>query len=130
MFPFMLLKPFKRPLRDAVPHLRCLHDTHLEPTHVLVWKAASTVLLISVVICFAFLVVSPSSLVMKDPMEVCSLSRGVMLLLFNSYPPHYKVAFAFSIIPYPPIHRLSLRLAFPCGRMMGLPRFAFEPKMG
>ncbi len=91
----MQLKPFKRPLRDAVPPLRGLHDTHLEPTHVLVWKAAPTVLLFSVVICFAFLVVSPSSLVpkghamMKDPMEVCPLARGVILLLLNSYPHHY-----------------------------------------
>jgi hypothetical protein len=55
--------------------------------------------------------------VTKDLMEVCPLSRGVMLppLRRNPYPPHYKVAFAFSIILYPHPFRLTLRLAFPMG---------------
>jgi len=42
----------------------------------------------------------------------------------NSYPRHCSVAFAFSIIPSPQIHQRPLRLAFPCGRPMGLPRSA------
>ena len=48
----------------------------------------------SVVICFAFLVVSPSSLVMKDPMGVCPLSRGIMsmVLHLNPYLLHYRYA--------------------------------------
>src|SRR5712692_5201225 len=51
------------------------------------WEAAPTELperlvsVVSVVICFASLIVLPSSLVMKDPMEVCPLSREGMLLL-------------------------------------------------
>ena len=42
----------------------------------------------------------------------------------NSYPHHYRVAFAFSIIPCPQAHPRPLRLAFPCGRPTGLPRSA------
>ncbi len=38
---------------------------------------------------------------MRDPTEVCPLSRGVMLLALNPYRPHYKTAFAFSILLYP-----------------------------
>jgi hypothetical protein len=51
------------------------------------WEAAPTesserlVSGVSVAICLASLIVLPSSLVMKDPMEVCSLSREGMLLL-------------------------------------------------
>jgi hypothetical protein len=52
----------------------------------------------------------------------------------NSYPPHYKTAFAFSILPCPQPHQLVLRLAFPPshlrGRTMGLPRSASEPLNG
>jgi len=39
----------------------------------------------------------------------------------NSYPPRYRVAFAFSIFPCPQAHQRPLRLAFPCGRPTGLP---------
>jgi len=42
----------------------------------------------------------------------------------NSYPHHYSVAFAFSIIPCPQAYQRPLRLAFPCGRPTGLPRSA------
>ena len=39
----------------------------------------------------------------------------------NSYPPHYRVAFASSILPCPHACRLTLRFAFPYGRRTGLP---------
>jgi hypothetical protein len=48
-------------------------------------------------------------------MEVCSLARGMMLLMRNPYLPHYKAVFAFSIVLYPPSHQLASRLAFPEG---------------
>ena len=41
-------------------------------------------------------------------------------------PPHYRTAFASSDVPNPHLHRLALRLAFPCGRDTGFPRFASE----
>src|SRR6266851_3248359 len=49
------------------------------------WEAAPTewseriVSVVSVIICLASLLVLPSSLVMKDPMEVCPLSREGIL---------------------------------------------------
>ena len=46
---------------------------------------------------------------MKDHMEVCPLSRGVMLLTLNPYPSHYSPAFAFSTFLYPHFHHLNLR---------------------
>ena len=57
----------------------------------------------------------PQVLVMRHLLEVCPLSREMMLLSLNLYPSHYKTAFAFSSILYPPSHRLALRLAFPKG---------------
>ena len=55
-------------------------------------------------------------------MDVCPLARGVMLPLGrNSYPLHYRVAFASSILPFPHACRLALRRTFPCGRRTGLP---------
>src|SRR5215813_13339738 len=39
----------------------------------------------------------------------------------NPYPPHYRVAFASSILPFPHVYRLALRLTFPCGRRTGFP---------
>jgi hypothetical protein len=39
----------------------------------------------------------------------------------NPYPPHYRMAFASSILLCPHVCRLTLRLAFPCGRRTGLP---------
>ena len=33
----------------------------------------------------------------------------------NSYPLHYRTAFACSLLLYPPLHRLASRLAFPVG---------------
>jgi hypothetical protein len=40
------------------------------------------------------------------------------------YPAHYRTAFAFSLLLYPPSHRVLLRVAFPCGEATGLPRSA------
>ena len=39
----------------------------------------------------------------------------------NPYPPHYRMAFASSILPFPHIYRLALRLTFPRGRHTGFP---------
>jgi hypothetical protein len=59
-------------------------------------------------ICFSSLYGLSSSLVTKDLMEVCPLSRGMMLPERHPYPRHYSVAFAFSIFLCP--H--ALRFAF------------------
>ena len=62
--------------------------------------------------------------------EVCRLSpRGDVARRLNPYPPHYRAAFACSLLPYPPPHRLALRLAFPDGETTGLPRSAGVPLM-
>src|SRR5438874_12355536 len=74
--------------------------------------------------------VGQGSLVTEDQREVCRLSpRGDVAAWLNPYPPHYRAAFACSLLPYPPPHRLLLRVAFPCGRYhngatTGLPRSA------
>ena len=39
----------------------------------------------------------------------------------NPYPPHYRVAFASSILPCPHAYQRALRRAFPRGRRTGLP---------
>ena len=41
--------------------------------------------------------------------------------MLTPYPSHYRTAFASSILPFPHIYRLALRLAFPHGRRTGLP---------
>ena len=62
---------------------------------------------------------------MKDQTEVCPLSRGVMFLdEGNPYPSHYRSAFAFSVLLYPPHCRRALRHAFPGGSTTGLPSSA------
>jgi hypothetical protein len=58
---------------------------------------------------------------MKDQMDVCPLSREVMLPTLNPYPPYYRMAFASSILPFPHTPGLALRFAFPYGRRTGLP---------
>ena len=56
-------------------------------------------------------------LVVTHLVEVSTLSgQGICL-----YPNHYSRAFASSTFPYPLSHRLVLRLAFPKGRISGLP---------
>jgi len=69
--------------------------------------------------------VTINSLVTRDQVEVCPLSRGVMLPYGrrNPYPTHYRLTFASSTILYPQSHRLALRLAFPKGENYGLTTF-------
>ena len=50
-----------------------------------------------------------------------------MLRWLNSSPPHDRMAFASSRVPYPPPHRRALRLTVPDGRETGLPRSARVP---
>ena len=50
-------------------------------------------------------------------MEVCPLSRGMLLLSLNPYPSRYKMAFAFSIFLCPQSYQLVSRLAFPEGEL-------------
>ena len=68
----------------------------------------------------------------QHPVEVCPLSRGMILLYkqHNPYPSHYKTAFAFSTILYPQSHRLALRLAFPKGKDYGLTTFCLYTRIG
>ena len=62
---------------------------------------------------------------MKDQTEVCLLSHGVLFLEEgNPYPIYYRWAFAFSVLPYPPHCRRTLRHAFPGGSTTGLPSSA------
>src|SRR5258708_40212818 len=94
------------------------------------WEAAPTELsesivsVVSVIICLASLIVLPNSLVMKDPMEVCPLSReGCCCFERTLYPFHYRAAFAFSIILYPHPRRSLLRNSYPFGETYGLTTF-------
>jgi hypothetical protein len=49
---------------------------------------------------------------MKDQREVRRLSPwGDVALRLNPYPAHYRLAFACSLIPYPPSRRLLASLA-------------------
>src|SRR2546421_12906174 len=80
-------------------------------------------------ICFVSFLGWPHFLVMKDQMEVCSLSCGLILpYQLNPYPFHYRGAFAFSIFLCPPFHRSSLRLTFPFRRTTLFPRSVSIPR--
>ena len=104
------------PWWDALAETRLceLHDKHLLPSNVSVnGRTSQTEVRRHLLSRFDGL---SSYLVTRDPAEVCSLSRGVMLppaRARNPYPTHYRSAFAFSAIPYPQTHRHALRLAFP-----------------
>jgi hypothetical protein len=65
-------------------------------------------------------------------MEVCPLSREVMLPLLrrNLYPPHYRMAFAFSIFLYPQFISHPLRFAYPCRENYGLTMFRLNTWKG
>ena len=92
-----------------------LHGTHLQPTYSpLGLREAAPASSFLAVICSASCVGSPNSPVMRDPTEVCPLSRGVMLPLLgrNPYPSHYRAAFAFSVLLYPLRRPPSLRLGY------------------
>ena len=58
---------------------------------------------------------SVNSLVKKDRMEVCPLSRGIMLQSLSA--PITGAAFAFSIAPYPHPPSASLTVGFPTRRL-------------
>ena len=88
------------------------------------WEAAPAAT--AAVNCFASSISLPSALVTKDPMEVSPLAREA----FGLYPSHYETAFACSIAPYPHACRLPLRVAFPPGRRVGLPRSVSIPLKG
>ena len=141
----MQLKPFKRPFQDAALQRSCIAFTirawsrrtsqwtaRQSMAHQSTSRWATAPAGVPAVICIVSLIGLPSSLVKKDQMEVCPLSRGVILFIceLNPYPSHYKTAFAFSIILCPPPHRLPLRVAFPCGRSTGLPRSTLKPSNG
>src|SRR5438067_4977694 len=73
--------------------------------------------------------VGQGSLVTEDQREVCRLSpRSDVAAWLNSYPAHYRSAFACSLVPYPPPRGLPLRVAVPAGgpagETTGLPRSA------
>src|SRR6266852_1612321 len=92
------------------------------------WREAAPAVGISAVICLASFVGWSNSLVKKDQMEVCSLSRGVC---FYSSPSHSRMAFACSIFLCPQSHRPSLRTAFPvAGRLRIYPVLLTYQKMG
>jgi hypothetical protein len=50
-----------------------------------------------------------------------AFAQGDVARGLNPYPPHYRMAFASSILPFPHVYRLALRLTFPRGRRTGLP---------
>src|SRR5262245_63359050 len=56
-----------------------------------------------------------------------AFAGGDVAWQLNPYPPHYRPAFACSLLLYPHPHRLLLRAAFPRGRPPGLPRSADVP---
>src|SRR5258708_29825903 len=85
------------------------------------WEAAPAGC--SAVICFVSSIGLLSAFVMKDQMEVCPLSRGVILLVLNPYPSCYRAAFACSILLYLHSYRRPLQFAFPVGGRTGLPCF-------
>src|SRR5215831_2145723 len=50
-----------------------------------------------------------------------AFAQGDIARGLNPYPPHYRMAFASSLLPLPHVYRLALRLTFPRGRRTGLP---------
>ena len=126
--------------------LRCLHDTGLEPTHVAVGGRP-----VDGVPAFLGVGGRTSSRMVSGVTRLRRVCRHLLSLLsrfakrsrderpdgsrlafawgdvawrLNPYPPHYRPAFASSILLYPQPHRLALRFAFPCGETTGLPRSA------
>ena len=69
---------------------------------------------------------------MRDQVEVCPLSREVMLADTgrNLYPCHYSTAFAFSTVLCPQPYRLVLRPSYPNGRDYGFIAFDLCDRMG
>ena len=50
-----------------------------------------------------------------------AFARGDVARGLNPYPPHYRMAFASSILLLPHVYQLALRRAFPHGRRTGFP---------
>jgi len=91
------------------------------------WKAAPTVLLNSVVICFAFLAVSPNLLVKKDPMEVSPFSRGTMLQPLSA---SLQDGLRFFHLPMPTILSAPLTVGFPLRENDGVTPFRIRTHNG
>src|SRR5439155_25599611 len=101
------------------------------------WEAAPTELsesivsVVSVIICLASLIVLPNSLVMKDPMEICPLSREGMLLFLAhplSVPLQNGVGFFHHPLPVHPSESLASFL--PGKEMYGLTTFYTRARAG
>src|SRR5260370_22180889 len=101
------------------------------------WEAAPTeksealTSVVAVVICFASSIVLPSFLVMKDPMEVCSLAReGMLLLSVHPLSPPLQGGIRFFHHPLPacPSEPLARFLPFPDTH--GLTTFCARARVG
>jgi hypothetical protein len=104
----------------------CLHDTHLEPPSVLVDFLPVGGLPVyrpaggrtsNLFLCFHLLcLLRRFAEFSRDKRPYGSLPvftwDDVAISWLNPYPPHYRMAFAFSTFPYPPSHRRILRCAF------------------
>src|SRR6516165_4843614 len=81
----------------------------------------------SAVICFSFFAGSSSVLVMKDPVEVCSLSRGVM---FQPLFIPLQDDLCFFHVPLPPIPSAHLTAASRISEDKGLTVFRVSNQVG
>jgi hypothetical protein len=120
----MQLEPHERPLRDA----GCPYQTGT-PARYSRGAAAGDPGGRTGKRCRRRHLLAPSSgrshfFVLQDQGEVCTLSGGV---IHDPYPPHYRAAFACSLVPYPPRRRSASRLPYPAGAGTGLPRSADVP---
>src|SRR5712692_519661 len=74
------------------------------------WETAPAVLFNSAVICLPPESVSQVLSSQKTCWKSARFHGGVIALRLNPYRLDYRVTFAFSSFPYPPSHRLALRL--------------------
>ena len=131
--------------------LCCLHDAGLETAHVAISVGPVDLVPLQSVVesCTRRgrrrLSAAPRTLSRHLPCLLCRFAklcrderpRGSQLAFaqgnvgdgLNPYPPHYRTAFASSVILYPQPRRLASRLAFPCGRTTGLTRSAHFAQM-
>ena len=71
----------------------------------------------------------PIGINQQDSASLTRLETSQKSALFRAghscvpYLPHYRAAFAFSAILYPPLQQFPLRLTCPCGRRVGLTVF-------
>ena len=132
----MPLKPFTRPLQDAVPlplilsfgfGWRCLHDTHLEPTHVSPVEGCTNSLAQFCRHLLCLLCRLAKFSVKKDPMEVCPFSRRAMLQPLST---SLQGGFRFLHLPIPTLPSVSLTVAFPLRENDGLTTFPIRTQNG